>query len=254
LDPFTIAAIAGATVAAAQGIGTAVSNNKGQARNRQQLDELMQMEERGELGLGSAEKGRLGQQLNAPLAQAAADGQQRAERIAAAAGDGAAASDLSRLRTESARMRGAGAQEAALQIATMDEAKKQRQLNEIEQRLAVRGATNRDDMNAVAEPMAQIAMGAGQMAGAPPATPEGGSLPGGTTLPATGGPAASPAAQAGAALARKAAEPTPKDSGKVDTAAFDLDEVQTFRTLAEKDPQTFASLFMAKVDARSAAA
>jgi hypothetical protein len=169
MDPVSIALLASGALSAGAGVAGSLLNNKQQRYNREQLDALMRRKESGTLGMSGTQQRLLDQQLNAPVASAASQAQQRAEQIAAATG-GTSGADLSRLRTERDRTVASGAQNAALQIAAANEQERMRQLNEIEQRLAAQSAMRRDDFNQIAGGFSQAMGPIGELAGGPPAT------------------------------------------------------------------------------------
>lgn len=163
---------ASAVAGIAQGIGDAKANDPLQKRNSRKLAELVHQERTGELGLSGSERTLLDQQLMSPVAAAAAAQRRRGEQLLASAGGvgGASGADLARLREEQARSTGAAAQNASLQIAQADQARKLQQENEIEQRKAMQAALKRDDWNAVWGNISQGLGTVGAMAGAPPGT------------------------------------------------------------------------------------
>jgi hypothetical protein len=251
------------TFGLAQGIGTSFANNEMQRRNREMLDELLGREARGQLGMTPEQQRVMGQALSTPIAQRAQEDQQRSEAIAAAAGGSVSGADLSRLRTESSRATDRARQDAAMQVALAQQAAIQQQRNEIEQRMGLKAALRRDDIEGILTPLAQGMSAAGQAAGSPPASfnlrqpttlpAEGAAAPApsaaassipGETLPATGGPAAS-ADTSG--LARTSA---PQPSGPT----FTEEETAQLEGLAENNPQLFAQLFIARLRARGGSA
>lgn len=227
--PLLVPLIAGgisAAAGAAGGIAPTLANNQLQKRNREKLDELLQREKQGKLGLTPAQQRILDQRLQSPVAAAAAEARSRAEQIQAAGGVQSGA-DLSRLRTEQTRQVATGAQQAALQVAMADEAARASQLDEIEQRSQMKAQMKADDIAQILGAVSQTAGTVGLAAGSVPGTfqlaqmfgtkfsaderkqlaeyarsnPEGfkallqsildgTTMPGGTNLQATGGPAA----------------------------------------------------------------
>jgi len=158
---------------AAVGIGQAVqsvkANDELQKRNKMKLDQLLQRERTGELGLSGTQKTLLDQQLNSPIAAMAAQGRERGEQLMAASGGGSGA-DLSRLRTEQARTVSDASQNAALQIAAANEQRRQEERNEIEQRAAAQAAMKRDDVNSTFGALSDGLGAVGALAGMPPAS------------------------------------------------------------------------------------
>lgn len=158
-----------APFAVAQGIFQATANDALQRENRKRLDELLRREEAGRLGLDAGEQQLLAGQFTAPVQQQAAAARSRAEQLASASG-GVSGADLSRLRQEQQAQTSTAAQNAALQIAGLNEAARQSQLQEISQRTALKSGLKADDIGAVFDGIAQAASASGQAFGAPPAT------------------------------------------------------------------------------------
>jgi hypothetical protein len=216
-----------AAAGAASGIAPTLANNQLQKRNREKLDELLAREKQGLLGLTPAQQRILDQRLQAPIAAAANEARTRAEQIQAAGGVTSGA-DLSRLRTEQSRQLAGGAQAAAMQVAQADQAAKAAQLDEIEQRDRLKAQMKADDYAQILGAVSETAGATGLLAGSPPGTfqltelfgskfsdderraladyakanpgkfeeymkqllQQQSGVPGGTTLQATGGPAA----------------------------------------------------------------
>lgn len=262
MNPMLIAAAIAALAGTAQGIAKSTTNNKAQRHNKAALEALMAKEEQGNLGMSPEEKQQLSQQLNVPVQQAAAQGQQRAEQIAAASGQSSGA-DLSRLRTERDRATSTGAQQAALAVSGANQMRADEQRNELEQRLGMQTAMRQDDWKdgfmglnqgatvlggAMAAPPGSTtgATGSGATppaaAGAPGATART-SVPGATGAPDAAGAGEAIAGGAPAGMMARTAEPT--SSGP---PAMSETEMKQMRTLAEQNPQLFAQMFLARYD------
>lgn len=256
ISPSMAQGIGGPVLGVAQGVFNSTINNEAQRRNKAKLFELQQLEQRGQLGLNPQEERALDQSLNAPVARAAQDAQQRAERIAATAGSGASGGDLARLRTEASQLRAAGGQNAALEMAAANAAKELAQQNEIEQRIGLKAAMKRDDVDSIFNAASQVANAAGQTAGAPPSTQgiattgasgTGAELPGATggELPMEG--AADSAGDAASAITDGAGSVARTQQPAGGPATFTPQEAKQFEDLANSDPKLFSQMFLASM-------
>lgn len=163
----------GAAAAGAAGLGQAiygaVAPNPAARRNREQLDRLLELERKGQLGLSGTEQRLLYQQQADPVRNYAAQQRANYERVAAASGDQSGA-ELARLRQEQGRMVGRASQDAALNTAAANEARRQQQLREIDQRTAARTAYGQQRASTVFGGLAQAGGALGQLAGSPAGT------------------------------------------------------------------------------------
>jgi hypothetical protein len=148
----------------AQGVGNALADRKQQQYNKEQLNKLMELQKKGQLGLTGQERRTVHQGVFAPAAQAAMQARTRAEQLGAAGGQTGGA-DLSRLQQQQAQQ-GAMAQQQASQIVNAANLQKQQQQRqEIEQRLQAKSAMAKNDVNSIAEPIIDLAAtGAGAYA------------------------------------------------------------------------------------------
>lgn len=178
MDPFTAALLIGGGVGLAGGIAQTTANNPSQRLNRQRLDELLNLQRSGGLGLTSTEERLMGQQATDPVRREATANRTRMEQLMAAAGSSASGADLSRLRQEEGKMVGDAVGAAALAVRGADMQKKQAQLNEIEARTGVKGQMRGDDMAAIFGAASQLAAPVGLALGAPPGTVQQGPLMG----------------------------------------------------------------------------
>lgn len=261
ISPSMGQAIGGPVLGVAQGILNTTINNEAQKRNKAKLEDLLQLERQDRLGLDPTQQRLMDQQLNAPVARAAQDAQQRAERIAATAGSGASGADLARLRQEAAQIRGAGGQDAALAIQQANAERELAQQNEIEQRIGLKAAMKRDDWDSVFNAASQVGGALGQTAGAPPST-QGigtgtatGSAPGELAapgeIPELGGEADS-AGEAAAAVSDAASMARSKPPPGTGTASFSEAELSQFEDVAARDPKLFGQMFLAAMSKKKA--
>lgn len=145
------------------GIAQAIAGNKYAKYNKDQLAKL----QKGPKGLSAKQEDLLQTRLMSPVQTAAAQARSRAEQIQASSGAGASGADLSRLRTEQTKTLADSAQNAALQIAAADEAKKQATKQEIEQRMALQSQIRKDNIGAIFGGLSQTAGAAGAIAAQP---------------------------------------------------------------------------------------
>lgn len=169
MDPITLSLLIGGGLGATQGVVSSFLNNAEQKRNREQLDELLAAEKSGKLGLTGAEQQRLSNELVSPIQSATTAMRTRAEQAQAAMGNTSGA-NLARLREEQTRAVSGAQQAAASQVQAADLAAQQRQRNELEQRLALKSAMRRDDVNAILGGLSAVSGPLGGLAGAPPGT------------------------------------------------------------------------------------
>lgn len=176
MDPFTIALLGGGALGLAQGVGSTFANNPSQRLNDERLDELLQLQKSGGLGLTSTQQRNMALQQTAPLRKEATAAQSRQEQLMAASGSSVSGADQAQMRQESARLVGDAVAQAAAQVAAANEQKRAEQLAEIEARTAGKSAYRRDDLDAVLGSAAQLAGPIGLAAGAPPGTSQLGPL------------------------------------------------------------------------------
>lgn len=153
-----------ATLGAVQAGVETTYNNPLQKLNRERLARLLALQEGGQLGLTGAKQAALSQQLLSPVQAAALAARQRSEQVAGALGYQSGA-DLARLRQEQGRETSQAALTAAAAIAAADDAERERQKQEIEQRTALKGGLRADDWNAVFRGAAGLAGPIGQSLG-----------------------------------------------------------------------------------------
>lgn len=176
MDPFTIALLLGGGLGLAQGIGQSKSNNPQQKLNIEKLDELLQLQKSGGLGLTGAQQRNMALQQVTPIRKEATAARSRQEQLLASTAGTVSGTDLSQMRQESSKLIGNAAAQAAAQIAAANEAKKLQQEAEIEGRTALKGALRQDDWNAILGGVAQLAGPIGLAAGGPPGTSQLGPL------------------------------------------------------------------------------
>ena len=165
--PLIAAAAVPAALGAAGNILGTMTNNQLQRRNKAKLEDLLNLEDQGALGLSPVEQRRMTQALVSPVQQAAALGRQRAEQLAAA-NPGASAGDLAQLRKEEVGARAQGAMAAGAQIEDANSAKVAQQKAEIEQRMQAKARMRADDMTGILQGATEAAGAAGAALGAPP--------------------------------------------------------------------------------------
>ncbi|HEY6866245.1 MAG TPA: hypothetical protein VI792_03245 [Candidatus Eisenbacteria bacterium] len=168
MDPVTLALLAAGGLGA--GIGSTFQNNKQQRYNNQQLDELLNRQAHGQLGLTPQQQDLYTHQMLTPIQATAQQMQNQQAQALAARGDTASGADLARLRTEQARTIAGAQQQAGQQLMAANEAAKLQQRNEIEQRLGEQAAMRRDDYNQILGGITQTAGAFGAAAGAAPGT------------------------------------------------------------------------------------
>lgn len=240
-----------------------LANNEAQKRNREKLEQLMRMEAGGQLGLTGTEERLMQRRMNDPVAQAAQAAQSRAARIAATMGEGASGGDLAQLRQEAQQLRAGGAQNTALAVSEADRAAAEQQKNEIEQRMALKLAMRRDDIDQAFNAASQLAGAAGQAAGAPPNT-EG--VTDGSSTGAAGGDVGAGGGEASTAAEGSGTSPDASgaadavaamDSGAAasrgqapNTGRLSKAETKQLSDLAEKDPRMFAQIFQMALQRR----
>lgn len=162
----------GLLIAGGAGAAQAISplvKTKAEKRNEQELERLLDLQARGQLGLSAKEQQLRQQQYVSPVKSAAMQAQERAEAVAAGAGQ-ASAADLSRLRTETTREIAEGAQQAQMRMLEEDVQRQAQQRAEIEQRMAAEEARGLERRRGVLEGVGQIAGAAGALAGQVPET------------------------------------------------------------------------------------
>lgn len=169
MDPVTLALLISGGLAAGQGIAGSFQNNTAQKHNREELDDLLDREKRGALGLTPGQQQQAENALLSPVQRGAEQMQSRQEQVMAANPSTSGAA-LSRLRTETGRTVAGAQQDAAAQLLAANNAAIQQQRNEIESRMAAKAAYNRDDVNGILGGIAQLAGPLGMAAGAPPGT------------------------------------------------------------------------------------
>jgi hypothetical protein len=170
LGPLELGLTAGSGIlGVAQGVGAMKANNDQAARNKMKLEQLLDRERRGELGLSGGESMLLDKQLNAPVAAQASQTRARGEQLLASSG-GASGADLAQLRAEQSRTTADAAQRAALEIAGANQQAKAAQKNEIEQRGALDASLKRDDTDALWGSISEALGVAGAAAGSDPGT------------------------------------------------------------------------------------
>jgi len=168
--PLPLGLLAAGGISAGIGAAQAITGGRKSEfdkRNEERLDEIARLQAQGRLGLSSQEKAVREQQLVDPVRQQAEQAQSRNEAVQAASGS-LTGGDLSRLRTETQRSIGEGAQGAALAISQEDTAKKQSQLAERAQLEATQEQRRLDRRASVFGGLSQAAGAAGQIAGAVP--------------------------------------------------------------------------------------
>lgn len=171
MDPLTLSLLLiGGGAGLAQGVGQAVSNRQQAKLNREELDQLLHARATGNLGLSGAQEQAIYNRTVQPIQRSATFMQHRAEQAQAAAGGGLGGVQQAQLRREQASQIGQAQQQAAAAIQSADAQERQRQRNEIEQRLALKTALNRDALNQILGGAAQVAIPLGMMAGQPPGT------------------------------------------------------------------------------------
>lgn len=167
--PLIVPLLAGAgALQVAGGIAQNAATRKYRKANEAQIDELAELERKGQLGLTPAEQRLLDQRLNAPVAAAAAEARSRAEQLGAA--QEMTGADAARLREEQTRATARGAQEAALQVIAADEQKAAQQKAELEQRMAVAAQQKADTVARTFGSAAEATAAGAQIAGAMPGT------------------------------------------------------------------------------------
>jgi hypothetical protein len=169
MDPVTLSLLIAGGLGTTQGVISSFQNNAEQKRNREQLDELLAAEKSGKMGLTGAEQQQMSNELVSPIQSATTAMRTRAEQAQAAMGNTSGA-NLARLREEQTRAVSGAQQAAAGQVQAADLAAQQRQRNELEQRLALKSAMRRDDVNAILGGVSAVAGPLGGLAGAPPGT------------------------------------------------------------------------------------
>jgi hypothetical protein len=160
-------------VAAAGGLAGSIvastTNNELQRSNRAELERLKRLQAAGQLGLDPVQQQRLQAELYNPVQRAAAEGRMAAEQQMASMGR-ASAGDLSRVRTEQARLNAAGARDAAMATRQADAQKKQAQRTEIQEREAAKAQYRKDDVSTILGGVRGGAGAAGALIGAGPDT------------------------------------------------------------------------------------
>lgn len=167
MDPFTLAMLGAAGVGLGQAAYNAFAPNSAARANRDALRLLQERESQGALGLTAGEQRSLYSQLYDPARGYADQARQGYERVAAASGDQSGA-QLAQLRREAGQRTGEAAGAAALGVSMADERARQRQQDEIRQRLAAQQAYRQDRASAVFSGLGQAAGAAGALAGSPP--------------------------------------------------------------------------------------
>lgn len=168
MDPVTLALLAAGGLSGVQGIIQSTANNPLQQRNREELDKLLALEQSGGLGLTPTQQRTYSHTLMDPVRQAAAAARSQNEQLQTALGGSSSGADLSRLRQEEQRQVGGAAQNAALQLAALNEAAMQGQKREIEQRTALKSGLREDDTRNILGGLAAAGGALGAAAGVPP--------------------------------------------------------------------------------------
>ena len=159
---------AAAALSAALGTGQAIAGAKKTAfdkRNKEKLDELLGLEERGGLGLTGAERRIQERGLMNPVRQAASATRRQAEALQAGSASGA---DLARLRSEQTGAIAGAGERAALALDAADARKEAAQRQELAQRSAIQEERRAAREASVLSGLGQAAGVAGQLAGGVP--------------------------------------------------------------------------------------
>jgi hypothetical protein len=167
--PIPAALAAAGAISSAIGAGQAISGSrrsKFDKRNEAELDELLGLQDRDQLGLTGSERSIAERSLLDPVRQASAETRRRAE--AAIPGSGASGADLARLRTEQTGAIAGAGERAALALDQADQRKTAAQRQEIAQREAIAETRRQERQASLFGGVAQAAGAAGQVAGAVP--------------------------------------------------------------------------------------
>lgn len=148
-------------------VAASTTNNELQRSNRAELERLKRLQAAGQLGLDPVQQQRLQAELHNPVQRAAAEGRMAAEQQLASMGR-ASAGDLSRVRTEQARLNAAGARDAAMAARQANAQKKKAQIAEIQDREAAKAQFRKDDVSTILGGIRGGAGAAGAIAGAGP--------------------------------------------------------------------------------------
>lgn len=161
-------AAATAPLALGQAIYSANADKALQKRNKKILAELMAAEEKGNLGLGGAEREAMAAASMNPIARALQQQQRRADAFATVGGT--SGGDLAAAREGQAAMMAQAAQQVAADVYVADQMRAQQQRQEIEARQALQAQMRRDDAGLIGGALAQMAGVTGAAAGSAPGT------------------------------------------------------------------------------------
>lgn len=154
-------------------LGTAIyqmnADKQLQKRNKRLLDELLNKEASGNLGLGGAERESMAAAAMNPIANALQQQQRRAD-AAMTSRQMTSGADLAAARDAQAGMMGSAAQQIAAQVYAADQAEAERQKQEIEARMALKAQMRRDDAGLITGALASFAGATGAAAGSAPGT------------------------------------------------------------------------------------
>ena len=177
LPMMAIPGLVSAGVGLAQGIAGATSDRTQQQWNKKRLEELMKLQQQGQLGLSGNERRQLNAQTYQPAANAAAEARSRAEQLMAAGGQTSGADLVASQKAQ----QGANAQarQQAAQIVNAANLQKQaQQKNELEARLAEKSRMAQRDVGMVGDAV-QDALATAAQAGVDAFAPQvGGAAPG----------------------------------------------------------------------------
>jgi hypothetical protein len=150
--PALVSAIGGVV----KGIAGHRSDRTQQQYNKKKLAELLQLQEKDELGLTAAEKQLEHTRVYAPAAAASAAAAKRAETLSAA-GQRTSGADLAQLQLQQAQQNAQAQQQAAQLVNAADLAKEGQQRGEIEARLGEKSRMAQRDVDLFAKPIIDAA-------------------------------------------------------------------------------------------------